>query len=352
MLCMDYPSVSGNFKSQQKSTEKWTSSREVLFLLGHLTYRTTKDTKTLEIGPMTKVDIVEVGLRDGLQNDPAMMDTANKLEFIDRLIDAGIKRMEVASFVNPKRVPQMADSAEVMAQVPRDKGVQYIGLALNDRGLERALEAKCEEINFAVVASDTFGLKNQNATAEQSLEVCRQMIGDAKAKGANCSITIGAAFGCPFEGEVPLERVVWIAEESAKTGVTEIALADTIGVATPWDVTRRIEAVKNVIGDISLRAHFHNTRNTGIANAFAAIEAGVHVLDASCGGIGGCPFAPRATGNIATEDLLYMLERAGIETGVDLDKIIETSTWLEGALNHSIPAMVSKAGGFPKPQAA
>ena len=301
---------------------------------------------------MTKVDIVEVGLRDGLQNDPAMMGTEAKLEFIDRLIEAGIRRMEVASFVNPKRVPQMADSAEVMARVPRDKGVQYIGLALNDRGLERALEAKCEEINFAVVASDTFGLKNQNATAEQSLEVCARMIGDAQAKGANCSITIGAAFGCPFEGEVPIERVVWIAGEAAKTGVQEIALADTIGVATPWDVTKRIEAVQGVIGDTPLRVHFHNTRNTGIANSFAAIEAGVRVLDASCGGIGGCPFAPRATGNIATEDLLYMLERAGIETGVDLGKLIETANWLETALDHSIPAMVSKAGGFPKPKAA
>lgn len=294
-----------------------------------------------------KVEVVEVGLRDGLQNDPAMMNTEGKLEFIDRLLDAGIRRMEVTAFVNPKRVPQMADSDDLMARVPRGKHIKYIGLALNDRGMERAIEAKCEEINFVVVASDTFGLKNQNATSEQSLAIFERMVGLAKNSQTACSTTIGAAFGCPFEGEIPLDRVVSIAARCAELGATEIAIADTIGVADPWEVKRRVGAVKKVIGDIPLRCHFHNTRNTGIANAFAAVEAGVRILDASCGGIGGCPFAPKATGNIATEDLLYMLERAGISTGIDVQKIIDTTHWLEGALGHSIPAMVSKAGLFP-----
>lgn len=294
-----------------------------------------------------KVEVVEVGLRDGLQNDPAMMDTQGKLEFINRLLDAGIRRMEAVSFVNPKRVPQMADSDDLMARVPRGKHIKYIGLALNDRGMERAIEAKCEEVNFVVVASDTFGLKNQNADSEKSLAVFERMIGVAKNSETACSITIGAAFGCPFEGEIPLDRVVSIAARCAELGATEIAIADTIGVADPWEVKRRVSAVQKVIGDLPLRCHFHNTRNTGIANAFAAIEAGVRILDASCGGIGGCPFAPKATGNIATEDLLYMLERAGISTGIDVQKIIDTAHWLEGALDHSVPAMVSKAGLFP-----
>ncbi len=296
----------------------------------------------------TRVEIVEVGLRDGLQNDPAMMDTDTKLTFLDKLIDAGLRRMEVASFVNPKRVPQMADSIEIMGRVPRDKGVTYIGLALNDRGLSTAIETKCDEANFVVVASDTFGLRNQNATAEQSLEVFARMVGETKGTSTKPTITIGAAFGCPFDGEVPVDRLAWIAGKAAELGAQEIGIADTIGVATPWDVTKRVKAVQAEIGDVPLRAHFHNTRNTGIANAFAAIEAGVHILDASCGGIGGCPFAPKATGNIATEDLLYMLNRAGIETGIDIEKLIATAQWLEQALDHPIPAQVSKAGLFPR----
>ncbi len=294
------------------------------------------------------IEIVEVGLRDGLQNDPAMMNTDGKLEFIDRLIGAGVRRMEVASFVNPKRVPQMADSADIMARVPRDKGVTYIGLALNDKGMERALAAKCDEVNFVVVASDTFGLRNQNATPAQSLEVFENMMGTAKAAGTPCSITIGAVWGCPFEGEVPMDRVVRIAERAAHLGASEIGIADSIGVADPWEVKRRVEAVQKAIGDIPLRCHFHNTRNTGMANAAAAIDAGVRILDSSCGGIGGCPFAPGATGNIATEDLAFMLGRAGFQTGIGLSKMIETAHWLETVLGHTVPAMVSKAGLFPK----
>lgn len=294
------------------------------------------------------VEIVEVGLRDGLQNDPAMLGTDAKLEFIDRLIASGIRRMEVASFVNPKRVPQMADSADILARVPRDKGVTYIGLALNERGMARALDAKCDEVNFVVVASDTFGLRNQNATPEQSLDVFEKMVGTAQQAETPCSIVIGAVWGCPFEGEVPVDKVVRIAARAAELGASEIGLADSIGVADPWEVKRRVTAVQKVIGAIPLRCHFHNTRNTGIANATAAIDAGVRILDASCGGIGGCPFAPGATGNIATEDLAFMLDRAGFHTGIDLPQLIKTTHWLETALDHSVPAMVSKAGLFPK----
>jgi len=180
--------------------------------------------------------------------------------------------------------------------------------------------------------------------------VFARMIGVAKSVNTSCSITIAASWGCPFEGEVPIERVVHVARRAVELGASEIGLADTIGVADPWEVKRRISAVRDAIGNIPLRCHFHSTRNTGIANSFAAIEAGVRILDSSTGGIGGCPFAPRATGNIATEDLLYMLDRAGIHTGICIEKVIETTKWLENVLDHSVPAMVSKAGLFPQPR--
>jgi hydroxymethylglutaryl-CoA lyase len=293
------------------------------------------------------IEIVEVALRDGLQNDPSLLSTDIKLDGLNRLLDAGCRRLEVASFVNPRRVPQMADSAEVMARAPRRENVRYIGLALNARGFQSAIDAGCDEINFVIVASDTFGIRNQNATPRDSLEVLTQSMPSARTAGIPVSVTITAAFGCPFEGEVPVERVAAIAGESVALGAEEIALGDTIGVADPWDVTRRIEAVRAVSSEARLRIHLHNTRNTALANAYAAVEAGVRVLDASCGGIGGCPFAPKATGNVATEDLVYMLHRAGFETGLDLDRLIKTAHWLEQALGHGVPSMLSKAGPFP-----
>jgi hydroxymethylglutaryl-CoA lyase len=286
-------------------------------------------------------------VRDGLQNDPSMMSTDGKLEFIDRLLGAGIRRLEVASFVNPRRVPQMADAAEVMARVPRTSGAKYIGLALNGRGLSQAIAAKCDEINYVVSASDGFGVRNQNATTDECLDTFAEMAAGAKDAGVPCSVTITTSFGCPFDGEVPVERLVYVAERAAEIGASEIAIADTIGVATPWDVEERVQAVGSKIGSIPLRLHVHNTRNTGIANVYAAVQSGVSIIDSSCGGIGGCPFAPKATGNIATEDVAYMLERAGFETGVDLSKLIETAHWLESALSHSVPGLVSKAGLFP-----
>lgn len=294
------------------------------------------------------IEIVEVGPRDGLQNDPVLMPTDVKLEFIDRLIAAGVKRMEAASFVHPKLVPAMADSDTIMAQVPRGKGVRFIGLALNERGMRRALESKCDEVNFVMVASEGFGKRNQNATPEETADLFDRIAVLAHDDGVPVSVTISVAFGDPFDGEVPVERVAILAGRAAAAGAVEIALGDTIGVANPWDVRARIEAVRAAAPDARLRLHFHNTRNTAMANIFAAIEAGVDIIDASAGGIGGCPFAPKATGNVATEDVVYMLERGGYDTGLDLSKLIETAKWLETeGLKHPVDSALAKAGIFP-----
>jgi len=294
-----------------------------------------------------KIELVEVGPRDGLQNDPTLLDTAIKLEFIDRLIDAGVRRMEVASFVNPKLVPAMADSDAIMAAVPRKEGVKYIGLALNERGVRRALDAGCDEINFVMVASAGFGQKNQKATPDETAALFERIAILAHDEGVPIAATISVAFGDPFDGEVPIARLAELAGRAAMAGACEIALGDTIGVADPWDVTARLKAVKASVGDVPLRVHFHNTRNTALANIHAAIIAGVNIIDASCGGIGGCPFAPAATGNVPSEDVIYMLHRGGFETGIDLGKMIETSKWLAKALGHEVPALLPKAGPFP-----
>ena len=294
------------------------------------------------------IEIVEVGPRDGLQNDPVLMPTDVKLEFIDRLIGAGVKRMEAASFVHPRLVPAMADSDAIMAQVPRGKGVRYIGLALNERGMRRALDAKCDEVNFVMVASEGFGKRNQNATPEETADLFDKIAVLAHDDGVPVSVTISVAFGDPFDGEVPVDRVAMLAGRAAAAGAVEIALGDTIGVANPWDVRERIDAVRAAAPDARLRLHFHNTRNTAMANIYAAVEAGVDVIDASVGGIGGCPFAPKATGNVATEDVVYMLERGGYDTGLDLSKLIETAKWLETeGLRHPVDSALAKAGGFP-----
>ncbi len=293
------------------------------------------------------IEIVEVGPRDGLQNDPTLLDTGIKLEFIARLVEAGIKRMEVASFVNPKLVPAMADSDAIMAAVPRDQGVKYIGLALNERGVRRALDMGCDEINFVMVASAGFGLKNQKATPDETAALFERIAILAHDENVPIAATLSVAFGDPFDGEVPVAHVAQLAGRAAAAGACEIALGDTIGVADPWDVTARLAAVKAVVGDVPLRVHFHNTRNTALANIHAAITAGVSIIDASCGGIGGCPFAPAATGNVPTEDVVYMLGRGGFETGIDLAKMIDTSHWLAGVLGHEVPSLLAKAGPFP-----
>lgn len=297
------------------------------------------------------VEIVEVGPRDGLQNEPSVLATATKVEFIGRAVAAGLRRIEVASFVNPKRVPQMADAEAVLAALPRPAGVQYIGLVLNRRGFDRALAAGCTEVGMVVAATDSFNERNQGAPTEASIAAWLDIAKSARAAGLRAQITVSTAFGCPFEGEVPVARVVEIARRVAAGGPVELALADTIGVGVPSQVAELVGRVREALPELALRCHFHNTRNTGLANAYAAVEAGVAVLDASIGGIGGCPFAPAATGNIPTEDLVYMLARMGIRTGVDLEALIATGRWLEAELGRPVPGALVKAGSFPKARA-
>ncbi|WP_446325664.1 hydroxymethylglutaryl-CoA lyase [Blastomonas sp. CACIA14H2] len=299
---------------------------------------------------MSSIQIVEVGPRDGLQNEPDIVSTADKLEMIERMIDAGARRLEVASFVHPQRVPQMADAEAVIAGLPDRKDVSYIGLTLNKRGVLRALATKeggrrgVDEIGCVIVASDTFGQKNQGQTVAEGIAEASEMIRFARENGLIAQVTISAAFGCPFEGDVPAHRVVDIARAVLDAGPSEIALADTIGVGVPAQVTDLFGRLSDFVpADIPLRAHFHNTRGTGIANAWAAMAAGVRVLDASLGGLGGCPFAPRATGNIATEELIYLAERSGIAHGMDLDAAIAANRWMAGILGRELPSLVARA---------
>lgn len=294
-----------------------------------------------------RIDIVEVGPRDGLQNDPANLTTQQKLEFISRLEEAGVKRMESGSFVSPRAVPKMADSADVFAGLDRSRNTRHIALALNEKGVRRAIDAKADEINFVLVAGETFGRRNQGMSPSESADMlmqCAPLILEAEIP---LSATISVAFGDPFDGEVDPAVVGNLAARAQRAGVNELALGDTIGVATPWQVKSLIERVRMEAPDVYLRMHFHDTRGAALANVAAAIDEGVDVIDASCGGIGGCPFAPAATGNVATEDVVYMLERAGFETGLDLDKLIETAKWLETVLGHGVSSSLAKAGGFP-----
>ncbi|MBW3617252.1 MAG: hydroxymethylglutaryl-CoA lyase [Proteobacteria bacterium] len=299
------------------------------------------------------IEIVEVGPRDGLQNESAVLSAEDRVEFITRLEAAGVRRVEAVSFVNPKRVPQMAGAEEIMAALPTDLTRSRIGLALNLRGWERAVAAGCDEVNAVVSASEGFGVRNQGAPVAAQLKAMREIAENNAGlpMGPKLSLTISVAFGDPFDGEVPERAVVEIVRRAADAGYQEIALGDTIGAADPWTVRRRVEACREAAPHARLRMHFHDTRKTGLANAFAAVEAGVDVLDASCGGIGGCPFAPRATGNIATEDLVYMLERAGFSTGLDLDALIRTAEWLEGPLGKPVPSGLRRAGRFPSASA-
>lgn len=303
------------------------------------------------------ITILEVAPRDGLQNEKTMLSTADKLALIEHAIAAGARRIEVASFVHPRAVPQMADAESVVADLPDRRDVSYIGLCLNLRGVVRALATRegnargVDEAGCVAIASDSFGQRNQGMTVGEAIAENTEMLRLAARNGLTPQVSIAVAFGCPFEGNVPPERVVAIAEALADAGAREIALADTIGVAVPAQVTDLFGRLGAAIPGVTLRAHFHNTRGTGIANAWAAIQAGVHVLDSSIGGIGGCPFAPRATGNIATEDLVYMLDRSGLTSGLDLDRLIEANGWLANALGRTLPAMVGRAGGFPAAEA-
>ena len=292
------------------------------------------------------VEIVEVSPRDGLQDEVTRLSTDSKIELIERAIAAGVRRIEAVSFVRPDRVPAMADAEEVLAGVARPPGVRLAGLVLNQRGLERALGAGVDEINVVVLVTDTFSRRNQGMGVDQALSMWGAVAAAASSAGLPASVTLSAAFGCPYEGEVDPGRVRELALRVAEAGPFEIALADTIGCAVPPQVTGLVRSVTGATG-LPVRVHLHNSRNAGYANAVAAVAAGVSTLDASIGGIGGCPFAPGATGNIATEDLVHLLDRMGIDTGLRLDALLDASRWLAGALDHPLPGQLAHAGPFP-----
>jgi hydroxymethylglutaryl-CoA lyase len=294
-----------------------------------------------------RIEIVEVGPRDGLQNEKALLEIDQKLEFIHRLEAAGARRIETVSFVNPRRVPQMAGAEEISAALPRATSRSRIGLVLNEKGWDRCVAAGCDEANVVVCATDGFGVRNQGATVDEQIAAVRAIAARRQAGGPSITLTVTVAFGCPFDGEVSDEQVLKVARVADELKLPELVLADTIGVADPWLVRRRIELARKAAPDAKLRMHFHDTRNTGLANAYASVEAGVDILDASCGGLGGCPFAPAATGNIGSEDLVYMLERAGFETGYDLGKLIETAQWVTAQLGKPPSSALARAGVFP-----
>lgn len=296
------------------------------------------------------IEIVEVGPRDGLQNEPDIIAASDKLALINRMIDYGARRLEIASFVHPKRVPQMADAEDVIAGLPDRADLTYIGLTLNKRGVMRALATReggkrgIDQAGCVLVASDTFGQKNQGQTIAEGIEENRAMLRFAKVEGLRAQVTISAAFGCPFEGEVKPETVMQIAEELAAEEPDEIALADTIGVGVPAQVEELFARLGELLeGKIPMRCHFHDTRGTGIANAWAAYGAGVRSFDASLGGLGGCPFAPNATGNIATEDLVYMMEQSSVSTGIDLAAAIAANHDFAQQLGRELPSLVARA---------
>ena len=293
----------------------------------------------------SSVTVFEVGPRDGLQNEPEVHPPQVRSELVRRLVAAGISSVEVASFVDPRRVPQMAAAEEVVSQLERRPGVVYAGLALNERGYDRLAEAGLDEVRFAFGATESFNRRNQNASVEDSLAAAIRIAQATREGGLGSSVTISVAFGCPFEGRVDEGRVVELAERVAEGRPDTIVLADTIGVAVPSQVRRLVTRATELASPVG--AHFHNTRNTGYANALAALEAGASTLDASVGGLGGCPFAPRATGNIATEDLVYLLEGEGVETGIDLDALVEVSAWLESVLGRTLEGQLYRAGVFP-----
>jgi isopropylmalate/homocitrate/citramalate synthase len=295
---------------------------------------------------VSQVTVYDVGPRDGLQNEPEILDVDVRAELVGRLVDAGLPAVEIASFVDPRRVPQMAGAEEVVAVVGRRKGVVRAGLALNEKGYERLLSAGLDEVRFAFGVTESFNRRNQGAAVEESLAAAGRIAARARGDGLRCTVTLSVAFGCPYEGEVDPDHVVQLATSVAEAEPDVIVLADTIGVASPRAVRALVERVAGL--GTGVGGHFHNTRNTGYANALAALGSGASVLDASVGGLGGCPFAPRATGNIATEDLVYALEREGVETGIDLDRLIGVADWLEGKLGRRLDGQLHRAGTFPR----
>jgi (R)-citramalyl-CoA lyase len=291
-----------------------------------------------------RIEIVDVGPRDGLQNEDANLPPEVRAILCEKLAAAGVPRVEAASFVNPKRVPQMAGAEEVMASIERTPHTSYAGLVLNEKGYERAIEAGVDEVRYAFPVTETFAKRNQNTTVEDATRLAARLVERARLDGVRVSITLSAAFGDPFEGRVDPGHVLDLAGQVAVSAPDEIVLADTIGVGVPSQVRKLVDGVAD--HGTTVGCHFHDTRNTGIANAAAAVESGATVLDASVGGTGGCPFAPRATGNIATEDLVYLLHNMGYTTGIDLDALIEVAAWLSQQLDKELPGQVHKAGNF------
>jgi isopropylmalate/homocitrate/citramalate synthase len=291
-----------------------------------------------------RVTVCDVAPRDGLQNEAKTLEPERRTELIERIAAAGVPRIEAVSFVNPARVPQMAGAEEVVEAIERADGVVYAGLVLNEKGYDRLLASGLDEVQYTFASTQTFNQRNSNASIEESLQAGEQIVARAHADGVRAAVTIGASFGCPFEGAVDPGRVLDFAGTLVEAGWDEIVFADTIGVAVPRQV-RHLVAEGAKLG-VPVGAHLHNTRNTGFANAYAAIESGATVLDASLGGIGGCPFAPRATGNICTEDLVYLLQGEGVETGIDLGALIAAAEWLEGVLERRLPGQVYRAGAF------
>ncbi len=292
-----------------------------------------------------RVEIVEVSPRDGLQNEREPVSTADKVRLVEGLVAAGVRRVEVTSFVHPTRVPQMADAEQVMAAVPQREDVSYIGLVLNHRGAVRAAAAGVDEMNYVVPATDTFGQRNQGVTTRQALDALGPIAEVARERGIGLSVTVAVSFGCPYEGEVAPSRVAEVAREAVDAGIDELALADTLGCAVPRQITEGVAAVRDLAAP--LRLHLHETRHTGLANALAALDAGVTVLDSSAAGLGGCPFAPGAAGNVATEDLAWMLERSGYATGLDIPGVVDAGRRVCAALGIEPRSGVARAGAFP-----
>lgn len=305
--------------------------------------------QSLDSAHAQMVSIVEVSPRDGLQNEPVSFDTGDKINLIERAVAAGLERIEVASFVNPKIVPQMADAEAVIAGLSSGSRSGAIGLVLNERGMDRAIASGIGEVNYVVVVTETFSKANQGVSVDENIAMLRAVSKRCRHAGIRLSVTLSAAFGCPFEGEVTQDRLGMIVERIAGFGADEIALADTVGAAVPPMVSDRIGLLRSIVGPkIDLRVHFHNTRNVGLANAYAALLEGVRIFDGSIGGIGGCPFAPKSTGNVPTEDLVFMFERSGFDTGVNLEAVIDIANFLSSRMDRVLPGLVSRAGNFPR----
>ena len=285
------------------------------------------------------VTICDVGPRDGLQNEETTLDPAVRAELVNRLAATGVRKIEAVSFVSPERVPQMAGAEEVVAGIERRDGVVYAGLVLNEKGYERFAATGLDELHFTLGATESFNQRNANRSVDESVEELRRISSD---KPVSASISV--SFGCPFEGRVEPETVIRLAERLLEAGAEEIVFADTIGVAVPRQVRELVAGVEQLGARLGM--HFHDTRDTGVANAYAALEAGVTAFESSVGGLGGCPFAPRATGNVATEDLVYLFHGEGLQTGIDLDALIGVAEWLEGILARPLPGGVYRAGPF------